>query len=506
LKEQLALLPGYLGAHVRLVVVALLVCVAASVPLGVVATRSAKLERVIVGLASVIQTIPALALLAVMVPVLGAIGAPAIGVVPALVGVSLYCALPILLSTVTGIREVSPALLEAARGVGMKEGEVLRLVELPLALPFIVAGLRTSTVWCVGMATLSTPVGAPSLGNFIFGGLQTRNHAATLVGCVAAATLALLLDGLVRLVERGLRRRKRALLGAGLAGLGALVAFVAVSTASEAFVGAGDKPVRVGAKSFTEQFILGHVLAGTVERETAFRAEVVESLGSTVAFDALSSGDLDAYVDYSGTIWTTVLKRPEGGGDRAEILEAVRRELADRHGVELVASLGFENSYCLAVRKDDAARLRLSKVSDLAPHAGTMVIGGDYEFFSRREWESLRKVYGLAFKEHRSMDPALMYQATKDKHVDVISAFSTDGRIASYELVVLADDRGVIPPYDAVVLVSARLARERPDVVRALRGLDGRLDADRMRQLNRRVDELGETPAGVASAFLNERR
>ncbi|MBL8741230.1 MAG: ABC transporter permease, partial [Myxococcales bacterium] len=229
MKEQLALLPQYLAAHVRLVTVALIVCALVSVPLGILATRSTRAERIVLGIASVIQTIPTLALLAVMVPLLGALDLPAIGVLPALVGLTLYCSLPILISTVTGIREVSPALLEAARGVGMKPGEVLRMVELPLASPFIVAGLRTSTAWCVGMATLSTPIGAPSLGNFIFGGLQTRNHAATLTGCIAAACLALVLDGVVRTIETGLRKRDRARVLAGVAAVGLLALYTAGS-------------------------------------------------------------------------------------------------------------------------------------------------------------------------------------------------------------------------------------------------------------------------------------
>jgi osmoprotectant transport system permease protein len=500
-KEQLELLPTLLAAHVRLVVIALTVCIAGSVPLGVLATRSPRFEKLVVGAASVVQTIPALAMLAVMVPLLGALGAPAIGFLPALIGLTLYCALPILLATVTGVREVSPALLEAARGVGMTERQVLSLVELPLALPFIVAGTRTAAVWCVGMATLSTPVGAPSLGNFIFSGLQTRNHAATTVGCVAAAVLALLLDGLVRAVERGVRARRRAPLLVGVVGLGALAAFTVVSLVANVTASGADgaRPVRVGTKPFTESFILGHLLGARAEA-TGAPVTVAESLGSTVAFDALAAGELDAYVDYSGTLWTTVLGRKEPPGDRAELLRTVREELEAKHGVLLVASLGFENKYCLAMREADAKARGYTTLSQLAPHVGTLSVGGDYEFFGRQEWAALENAYGFAFKEERTMDPALMYQAAREKQVDVISAYSTDGRIDAFGLRVLDDDKQVIPPYDAVVLVSTRLARERPDVVEAFRALEGKIDAKVMRELNREVDERGRTPREVARA------
>lgn len=498
MREQLELLPTLLAAHVRLVMIALSICVLATIPLGVAATRSPRLERWVVGAASVVQTIPALALLAVMVPVLGALGAPAIGVLPALIGLTFYCALPILMGTVTGLREVSPAILEAARGVGMTERQVLRLVELPLALPFIVAGTRTAAVWCVGMATLSTPVGAPSLGNFIFSGLQTRNHAATLVGCVAAAALALVLDGLVLAVERGIRRRRRRSLSVGVAGLGALVLFTAVGLLTSA-LGGGERPVRVGTKPFTESFILGYLLAAEVEGAGA-PVTVVESLGSTVAFDAVAAGELDVYVDYSGTLWTTVLGHGEAPGDREELLRRVESELAARHDVVVAARLGFENKYCLVTRRAAAEARKIETLSDLAGLTRELSIGADYEFFSRSEWSALERTYGLAFREQRAMDPALLYEAAKQEQVDVIAAYSTDGRIDAFGLTVLDDDAAVIPPYDAVVLVSGRLARERPDIVERLRALEGTIDASRMRELNREVDEQGRTPREVGRA------
>lgn len=208
MSEQLALLPAYGMAHLQLALLALFVGLIISVPLGVLAARVSWLERPALGIASAIQTIPSLALLAPMVPLLAALGLPSIGALPAFLGLVLYSMLPILRNTATGITSVDPALLEAADGLGMTPRQRLRRVELPLALPIIVAGIRTSTVWTVGIATLSTPVGATSLGNFIFSGLQTRNLSAVMVGCVACAALALALDGLVRLTGVGLVQRR----------------------------------------------------------------------------------------------------------------------------------------------------------------------------------------------------------------------------------------------------------------------------------------------------------
>mgnify|MGYP002632788637 CR=1 FL=1 len=501
MSEQLALLPGYLTAHLQLTLLALLCSAALSLPLGIAVTRVRWLEQPVLGLAGVIQTVPSLALLAVMVPLLASMRLRSIGFLPAFIGLTLYAVLPILRNTVTGIAGVDPALREAARGVGMTSRQQLWRVELPLALPVIVAGLRTATVWTVGLATLSTPVGATSLGNYIFSGLQTRNHAAVLVGCVASAGLAMVLDGLVRTAEVGLLTRRRRLVGAAATLTVGLYLYAAVTLAAPLFSNAA-RPVMIGAKGFTEQYILASVLEQWIGRETGRAAAQMQSLGSTVAFDALAAGDIDIYVDYSGTLWAHLLGRATVGGDRATVLAEVGTFLADQHDIQIVATLGFENAYAVAARAADAETMGLTRISDLIPLGPTLSMGGDFEFFSRPEWVSIRDAYGLALSEQRTMDAALMYEAIAEGAVDLISAYTTDGRISAYDLRVLEDDRGAIPPYDAVVLVSGRLMREWPDVVAALRRLDGAIDLESMRAMNLRVDVEGIDPSTVAAAFI----
>jgi osmoprotectant transport system permease protein len=499
-REQLALLPSLLTAHLQLTLLALGVATAFSIPLGIALTRLPRLEGVVLGVAGVVQTIPSLALLAVMVPALAALGFSGIGFLPAFLGLTLYGVLPVLRNTVTGIRGVAPELIEAARGVGMTSRQQLRLVELPLALPVIVAGVRTATVWIVGIATLSTPVGAPSLGNYIFSGLQTRNYAAVLVGCVAAAVLALALDGLVRMLEVGVRERRVGVTraAAGLAALLAVYAGVAALPAG----GGGVRPVRVGAKTFTEQYVLSEIVADVVRERAETPAEIVPSLGSTVAFDALRSGGIDLYVDYSGTLWTTVMGRDAEGVSRDAVLAGVTEYLRTTDGIEVVARLGFENAYELAMREALAAELGVGTIGQLVPHAPRLTFGADYEFLARPEWAALQRVYGLRFAGQRSMDPSLLYEAAGRGSVDVVSAFSTDGRLDAYRLRVLDDDRHAIPPYDALLLAGRRLLAERPEVIAALRVLDGAIDETRMRGMNAGVDERGVTPAAVAAGFV----
>jgi len=498
--QQLALLPAYLTAHLQLTLLALACSAAISLPLGIAVTRVRWLERPALGAAAVIQTVPALALLAVMVPLLASLQLQSIGFLPAFIGLTLYGILPVLRNTVTGIAGVDPALTEAARGVGMTPGQQLRRVELPLAMPVIVAGLRTATVWTVGMATLSTPVGATSLGNYIFSGLQTRNFAAVLVGCVAAAALAMLLDALVRSLEIGIRARRPRRVAVVAAVTAALYLYTGITLATSALP-ARDRPVTIGAKGFTEQYVLAGVLAQWVERVTGRPTVQRQSLGSIVAFDGLAAGDIDVYVDYSGTIWSTVMGRTTSG-DRATVLEAVGTFLRDEHGIEVAATLGFENAYAVAMRATDADRLGVRRISDLVPLGGTLSMGGDVEFFSRPEWTAIQEVYGLSLAETRTMDAGLMYQAAAEGAVDLISAYTTDGRITAYDLRVLEDDRNAIPPYDALVLVSAQVAREWPDLVAALARLEGAIPVDAMRAMNLAVDERGEDPAAVAARFV----
>jgi osmoprotectant transport system substrate-binding protein/osmoprotectant transport system permease protein len=500
--EALALLPEYLSAHVRLTLAALAAGVLLAVPAGVLVSRVRALEAPVVGLAGVIQTIPALALLAVMVPLLSGLGLPGIGVLPAFLGLVLYSLLPILRNTVAGLRGVDPAVLEAAAGVGMTDRERLWQVELPLALPVVAAGVRTATVWTVGMATLSTPVGAPSLGNYVFAGLQTRNSASILTGCAAAAALALGLDYLVRQVATGLGERRRGRIAFGLVGLAVLAAWAWSVGSGPSTRGAGARSVRVGGKTFTEQYVLAEILAETVRSRTGRKATVLTGLGSTVAFDALSRAEIDLYVDYTGTLWSTVMRRPAAAASRERVLEEVRAWLLSTHGIRVAASLGFENAYCFAVRRETADSLHLRSLGDLSRQAAGLALASDYEFFSREEWRSVERAYGLAFREKRTMDPSLLYQAIAARQVDVVTAYSSDGRIDALDLVVLEDEKRAIPPYDAVVLASSRIARESPEVMAAVASLDGRVDAARMRALNRMVDEGGKSAKAAAAEFL----
>ncbi|HSR96178.1 MAG TPA: ABC transporter permease/substrate-binding protein [Kofleriaceae bacterium] len=523
LGDLVAGLPSLLASHLALVLVALAIAVAIGLPLAVVLARRPRVAGPVVTVAGAIQTIPGLALLALMVPILAAshglgVGLSSFGFAPAAIALTLYALLPILRNAITGLRGVDATTVEAARGMGMAPAQVLRLVELPLAAPVIAAGIRTASVWTVGAATLATPIGQPCLGNYIFAGLQTRNWPMLLVGVVAAAALALILDAILAATERAVSRRPRGRIVVPAGVLAALVVVILVvlprlpTGGAAAGASGGARPaasvtargpvtkVRLGAKTFTEQYILVEVLRTRLSRR-GLEVEVVESLGSNVIYEALRHGDLDAYVDYSGTLWTNQLARSRGA-PRWQILSEVEGHVS-REGVRSLGPLGFQNAYALAVRRETATRLRLTSLGDLAPHAGQLSLGADYEFLSRREWTAVRTTYGLGFRRTASFDPALLYEAVAHGEVDVISGFSSDGRIAAYDLVVLDDPAAALPSYDAMILLGQRVAEDH-NVLCALAPLREALPVELVRQANLKVDRDHETPRAAAAWLLGK--
>ena len=503
--ERWAELPHLLSGHVLLSLAAILAGMAISVPLGIYAAPRPRLAGSVLNIAGVIQTIPGLALLALMVPLLGGM----IGYWPAFLALMLYSILPILRNTIVGLQGVDAGVREAARGLGMTPSQRLWRVELPLSLPVIVAGLRTSVVWVVGAATLATPVGASSLGNYIFAGLQTRNWLSVLFGCVFAAGLAILLDQMTRLLEIAARQRRRGLAG-GVAialvlvvGLSLLPVLVPASApaashgnTAAAPAGLAGQTISIGAKAFTEQYILAALMQDVLEEAGAV-VERRDNLGSTIAYDALRSGEIDVYIDYTGTIWATVMQRPQAA-QRDLMLAEMTAWLHTRDGVLTLGRLGFENAYGFAMTRARADELGVASLADLAVHAGELTVGGDPEVFVRSEWIGTRDAYGLGAMRTRAMDSTFMYGAVRDGQVDLISAYTTDGRIAAYDLVVLDDPAHILPPYDAVILLSPRAAAM-PGLAAALAPLVGAIDGDAMRGANRLVDLEHQTPAQAAA-------
>jgi osmoprotectant transport system permease protein len=486
--------------HIVLVFVAILVAVLIGVPVGIVLTRYRAWRGPILGIANVMQTIPSLALFGFLIP-LPFIGG--IGTRTALVALVLYSLLPIIRNTVTGILNVDPNVREAAVAMGMTGSQVLRQVELPLAMGVIVTGIRVATVIAVGVTTIAAAVGAGGLGVYIFRGLRQYDNNLLLAGAVSAALLALAADFLLGVVERQFSfDAKRSVARASVVRKLALAAAVVLVVGGFVLWSARSKPssVIIGSKDFTESALLAEIVAQMLEAR-GVSVERRFELGGNLPHEALVAGTLDLYPEYTGTAFTAILRHAPVTDPRA-VYEQVKQEYADKFKVEVSEPLGFENTFAILVRGEEARRLNLKTISDAAPQSPHWRAGFGQDFMSRADgYPGFSKTYGLKFAEVREMDLSLTYIALSSRQVDLIAANSTEGRIATLDLFQLADDRHYFPPYEAVYLVRKDSLTRVPALQEVLAKLANALSTDEMRRLNYEIDGRKRDPKEVVKEW-----
>jgi len=491
-----------LGQHVVLVAVATCVSAAIGVPLGIFSAHRPRLGAPLVAAANIVQTIPSLAMFGFLlpVPILGGVGARA-----ALVVLVLYGLLPILRTTIAGINGIDRAIREAAIGLGMTPRDLLWQVELPLALPSIVAGIRIAAVVSVGSATIAAAIGAGGLGEYIYRGLSMVDSTVILAGAIPAALLALVVDAGLWLAERQFSRRRRQ--QRPLAAVALLLVAVAATVSAGAALAAGiTTDIVVGSKNFTEQVILGELLAQKIERDTGLTVGRRLNLGGTLICErALAMGDIDVYVEYTGTSLTAVFHQPIDKESR-RVFETVR-ELYAQTGRTLLPPLGFNNTFAILVRGRDAREQGLKTLDDAARLTPGWKAGFGYEFLERPDgYPGLSTAYNLRFSRAPSvMDLSLSYRALASGQVDLIAGDATAGLIKSLDLFRLEDNRHYFPPYDAAPVARAAMLLRYPAVRRALEALGGQISADDMQSMNDAVDARHQDPAEVVRRFLSTR-
>jgi osmoprotectant transport system permease protein len=383
--------------------------------------------------------------------------------------------------------------------MGLTPRQVLRQVEWPLALPAIVSGLRVAVVIGVGTATIASAIGAGGLGDYIFRGLAMVDRTVIFAGALPAALLALVADGALAAAARLADPRRRSRRGAAV--LAALVLIVLAG----AWWGISSAPradVVVGSKNFTEQVVLGEILAAALEDRGFLVDRRLNLGGTTLCHEAVRSGRIDVYVEYTGTALTEILGRP-ARSDREGVLRDVRAGYAPL-GLTVAAPLGFNNTFALVLRPETSRRLGIRRLSDLAPHADSLRVGLFGEFVERADGlPGLMAAYGFRLAvPPTEMDLGLLYPALEADRVDVVVGSATDGLIAANDLVVLEDDRHYFPPYDAVPVANTASLARHPGIEAALAALAGRLDETAMRRLNLAVDGAHRSPAAVAREFL----
>ena len=496
--------------HIAIVMLSTAFAVLLGLPLGVLLIRVRSLQVPVLGFANVMQTVPSLALFGLLIPIpfIGGIGART-----AVIALALYALLPVIRNTVTGILGIDPKIREAADAMGMTGAERLRLVELPLAAPVILTGIRVAVVISVGVATVAAAVGAGGLGTYIFRGLRQNDNNLLIAGAVASALLALLFDLALGQIERSFtigeraKRTRRRVIGLGIAGALAAVAVGGGLLGSQANLGrAGELPATgerfvVGSKDFTESVILAEILAQMLERE-GFAVERQFELGGNLPHESLLAGKLDVYPEYTGTAFTAILKL-----DPITDPQAVYHQTAEAYkndfGLVLSPPLGFANDFAILVRGDVARQQGLRTISDAVPVSRDWQAGFGQDFMSRADgYPGFVRTYGFAFRRQpREMDLSLTYRALAAGELDIIAGNSTDGLISALDLFQLEDDRRYFPPYEAVFVARGDKAELLRPVFERLRNA---ISTDEMRKMNLEVDGNKLQPREVAAKWLRE--
>jgi osmoprotectant transport system permease protein len=493
------------GEHLILVIISLAIAISIGLPVGIFITRQPKLAAPILGLANAIQTIPSLAIFGflISVPFLGGIGKT-----HAIFALTLYALLPIIRNTYIGINSIDPAIKEAGIGMGMTDQQLLLQVEIPLALPVILAGVRVATVISVGIATIAAAIGGGGLGVFIFRGISTVNNELILAGAVPAAVIALSADFGLELLEKNLTKQI-ANKGKFNQQIGIVLGIITLIIAGLIAFNYQQAPAKIiiGSKNFTEQVILGELLAQHIENHTKLKVDRRFNLGGTfIAHEAVKAGKIAGYVEYTGTSFTTILKE-KPISDPESVYKKVKEYYDQKLKLAVMKPLGFENTFAMIIRGEDAKKWQIKSLSEAGKYSPQMKAGFGYEFLERADgYPGLSKTYGLKFANIKQMELGLMYQALKEKQVDFIAANSTDGLIPVLNLVILEDDKKYFPPYQAIPIFNQEILRKYPELTDTINQLGGKISTTAIQKMNYQVDNQSQPVGKVVSEWLKSQK
>ncbi|HEL1964087.1 TPA: ABC transporter permease/substrate-binding protein [Streptococcus suis] len=478
--------------HLRISLLALIIAIAIAVPLGLILSSKKRLTEWSLQITGIFQTIPSLALLGLFIPFMG------IGTLPAVVALVIYAIFPILQGTLTGLGEIDPSLEEAATAFGMNKWEKLKKFKLALAMPILMSGIRTASIMIIGTATLAALVGAGGLGSFILLGIDRNDSALILIGAVSSAVLAVLFGYGIRLLQD---KKPKTIL------LALLVTLFTVGASYVPMLNFSTKQLVIAGKLGAEPEILINMYKLLIEDRTDIKVEIKPNFGKTsFLYEALKSGSIDIYPEYTGTITSTLLKNSsmDLSTNSDEVYTYAKEAILEQDGLVYLAPMAFQNTYALAVTEDYAQKNGIEKISDLAKAQQTAVAGFSLEFNDREDGNiGLKNLYNLQLNV-KTMEPALRYEAIKSGNVQIIEAYSTDSKVVTYKLKILEDDKQLFPPYQVAPLLSKETLEKYPELEQVLGVLAGNISTEEMTQMNYAVDVEGKSAEQVAREYLEQ--
>ena len=481
--------------HLWLSGLALLAAVAIAVPAAVLFARRQRVAEAVLQFTNILQTIPSLALLGLLIPFVG-IGSP-----PVLIALTLYALLPIFQNTYLGLTQIDQSIQDAYTAFGLSRWQSLWRIELPMALPAMISGIRTAAVLIVGTATLAALIGAGGLGNLILLGIDRNNMTMTFTGALLSALLAVGVSGIIGLLQKS--RRKLPIVLALAVGLGAL-------GLSQISFRPATKNVVIAGKMGSEPDILINMYKFLIERENPnMKVTVKPNFGKTTfLFNALKSGEIDIYPEFTGTVLEALVQVPPEQKNRHlspdEIYQQGKQLLAEQYQLEFLPPMSYQNTYALAVKESYGASHQLKTISDLKQVAPDIRAGFSLEFIDRADGYKGMQAAGITLKHIGSLEPALRYTALLNDKIDLVEAFSTDAELKQYQLRLLKDDISLFPAYQGAPLMKAEFAEKNPQIVTALNRLAGKISEEEMSEMNYRVKVQGESAENVARDYLEK--
>lgn len=475
--------------HVQISLIALLIATAIAIPLAILISRHKKVSELCLQIVGVVQTIPSLAILGLLIPIFG------IGRVPAIIALVLYGLFPILQNTLTGLAEIDPSLLEAGKAFGMTEWEQIRKFKIALSMPMIISGVRTSAIMIIGTATLAALVGAGGLGTFILLGIDRNNASLILIGAITSAILAVLVGFGIKNLEK---KKPRVILLTSVL----VYALLGISFLP-GFLIPNNRLVIAG-KLGAEPEILINMYKILIEDELKLQVELKPNFGKTsFLYEALKSGSIDIYPEYSGTITSTLLDTPvELPNEPRLVYETARDLIYEQDRLVYLEPMEYENTYAIAIRKEFSEKFHIYKISDLAKVQNSVRAGFSLEFNDREDGNAgLKSIYGLNL-EVAVMEPALRYEALERRDIQVIEVYSTDSALKRYNLVVLNDDKRLFPPYQGAPLMKEETLERYPKLKEVFGKLAGKITAEEMSEMNYAVDVGGRSAYDIAYDYL----
>lgn len=476
--------------HLQISLISLLIAIVIAIPLAIALSNRKKINEVILQITGIFQTIPSLALLGLFIPFMG------IGKIPAITALVIYALFPIYQATITGLSEIDPSLEEAATAFGMTKWEKLKKYKLSIAMPIIMTGVRTAAIMIIGTATLAALVGAGGLGSFILLGIDRNNSSLILIGAISSALLAILFGYLIKVLQT---KKPKTIL------ISLILAIVVVITSLLPFGAGGPKKLVVAGKLGAEPEIIINMYKELIEDESDIKVEVKPNFGKTsFLYEALKSGSIDIYPEFTGTITSSLLNEDVGkvSNDPAEVYELARDKIYEQDDLAFLSPSKFQDTYAIAVREDFAEENNIEKVSDLKKVEDSAVAGFTLEFNDREDGnKGLKSLYDLNL-EVKTMEPALRYTAIGNKSIDITDVYSTDSQIITNKLKVLEDDKKLFPPYQAAPLLRSETLEKYPELEEILNKLAGKITSEEMTQMNYEVDVEGRSANEVAKEYL----